>query len=106
MMLDLHIEGAAPVTLLVRDESRSTRSTSVNKDEDVEEFPEAAQKQPTSHSGIFPLFLSHEAEFEPPYLRNPLFDFKKFLQGLSLGIYLNDSQVWVNSGEKIFLTFF
>merc|ERR1711976_412420 len=27
MMLDLHIEGAAPVTLLVRDESRSTRST-------------------------------------------------------------------------------
>lgn len=36
MMLDLHIEGAAPVTLLVRDESRSTRSTSVNKDEDVD----------------------------------------------------------------------
>ena len=30
-MLDLHIEGAAPVTLLVRDESRSTRSTSMNK---------------------------------------------------------------------------
>ena len=36
MMLDLHIEGAAPVTLLVRDESRSTRSTSVNRDEDVD----------------------------------------------------------------------
>ena len=34
MMLDLHIEGAAPVTLLVRDESRSTRSTSMNKDDD------------------------------------------------------------------------
>lgn len=34
MMLDLHIEGAAPVTLLVRDESRSTRSTSMNRDED------------------------------------------------------------------------
>ena len=31
LMLDLHIEGAAPVTLLVRDESRSTRSTSMNK---------------------------------------------------------------------------
>ena len=28
MLLDLHIEGSAPVTLLVRDESRSTRSTS------------------------------------------------------------------------------
>ena len=28
MMLDLHIEGSGPVTLLVRDESRSTRSTS------------------------------------------------------------------------------
>ena len=27
-MLDLHIEGSGPVTLLVRDESRSTRSTS------------------------------------------------------------------------------
>ena len=34
MMLDLHIEGAAPVTLLVRDESRSTRSTSFNREED------------------------------------------------------------------------
>ena len=36
MMLDLHIEGAAPVTLLVRDESRSTRSTSVNKEDDLD----------------------------------------------------------------------
>ena len=35
-MLDLHIEGAAPVTLLVRDESRSTRSTSVNKEDDLD----------------------------------------------------------------------
>ena len=40
MMLDLHIEGAAPVTLLVRDESRSTRSTSFNKDDDLDlDFP-------------------------------------------------------------------
>ena len=36
LMLDLHIEGAAPVTLLVRDESRSTRSTSMNKDESLD----------------------------------------------------------------------
>ena len=28
MVLDLHVEGAGPITLLVRDESRSTRSTS------------------------------------------------------------------------------
>ena len=28
MLLDLHVEGSGPVTLLVRDESRSTRSTS------------------------------------------------------------------------------
>ena len=34
MMLDLHIEGAAQVTLLVRDESRSTRSKSFNREED------------------------------------------------------------------------
>lgn len=32
MLLDLHLEGSAPVTLLVRDESRSTRSTSGNRD--------------------------------------------------------------------------
>ena len=30
------LEGAAPVTLLVRDESRSTRSTSMNKDESLD----------------------------------------------------------------------
>ena len=42
MLLDLHIEGSGPVTLLVRDESRSTRSTSacmeddqVNSDENI-----------------------------------------------------------------------
>ena len=32
MVLDLHVEGSAPVTLLVRDESRSTRSTSGNRE--------------------------------------------------------------------------
>ncbi|XP_059089353.1 uncharacterized protein LOC131885344 [Tigriopus californicus] len=32
MLLDLHLEGSAPVTLLVRDESRSTRSTSGNRE--------------------------------------------------------------------------
>ena len=36
--------------------------------------------------------------FEPTYLRNPLFDSKNFLHGLSLAIYLKDSQVWLNSG--------
>ena len=34
MLLDLHIEGSAPVTLLVRDESRSTRSTSGYMEDD------------------------------------------------------------------------
>ena len=34
MLLDLHIEGSAPVTLLVRDESRSTRSTSGNLEDE------------------------------------------------------------------------
>ena len=34
MLLDLHIEGSAPVTLLVRDESRSTRSTSGNMEDE------------------------------------------------------------------------
>ena len=43
---------------------------------------------------------------EPPYLRNPLFDFQKFLYGLSLGIYLKDSQVWLKSDEKKFRPFF
>ena len=59
---------------------------------------------------FFPLFCltqqNHFWPFEPPYLRNPLFDFKIFLHGLSLAIYLKDSQVWLNSGEKIFSTFF
>ena len=34
MLLDLHIEGSGPVTLLVRDESRSTRSTSACMEDD------------------------------------------------------------------------
>ena len=34
MLLDLHIEGSGPVTLLVRDESRSTRSTSACQEDD------------------------------------------------------------------------
>ena len=41
---------------------------------------------------FFPLFClmqqNHYWPFEPPYLRNLLFDFKTFLQGLSLGTYL------------------
>ena len=32
-----------------------------------------------------------------------MFDFKNFLHGLSLSIYLKDSQVWLNSVEKIYL---
>ena len=48
----------------------------------------------------------HFWPFEPPYLWNPLFDFKTFLHGLSLGIYLKVSQVWLKSGKKIFSTFF
>ena len=47
MLLDLHIEGSGPVTLLVRDESRSTRSTSAcleddqcNSDENIAQIEE------------------------------------------------------------------
>ena len=40
MLLDLHIEGSAPVTLLVRDESRSTRSTSGGNLDDENRFAE------------------------------------------------------------------
>ena len=51
----------------------------------------------------FFLFLSHAAE---SYLRNPLFDFKIVLQGLSLGICIpKNSQVWFNSAEIFFFTF-
>lgn len=49
MMLDLHIEGAAPVTLLVRDESRSTRSTSFNREED-EELSSSSPTRPLHQS--------------------------------------------------------
>ena len=37
----------------------------------------------------------------PPgtYLRNPLFDFKNFLHGLSLGIFLKDSQKFLKSNK-------
>ena len=44
----------------------------------------------------------------PPgtYLRNPLFDFKFFLHGLFLCMYLKDSQVWLKLCEKIFRTLF
>lgn len=48
-MLDLHIEGAAPVTLLVRDESRSTRSTSFNREED-EELSSSSPTRPLHQS--------------------------------------------------------
>ncbi len=51
MMLDLHIEGAAPVTLLVRDESRSTRSTSVNKDDGDLDLDEAETENSSSAGG-------------------------------------------------------
>ena len=59
MMLDLHIEGAAPVTLLVRDESRSTRSTSMNKEDDLDplldfqdaSFSSAASPPPPQDKG-------------------------------------------------------
>ena len=49
MMLDLHIEGAAPVTLLVRDESRSTYSTSFNREED-EELSSSSPTRPLHQS--------------------------------------------------------
>ena len=59
MVLDLHIEGAAPVTLLVRDESRSTRSTSANKDlaSDLEE---------TADDGLATSEMSEEEEEDEP----------------------------------------
>ena len=81
MMLDLHIEGAAPVTLLVRDESRSTRSTSVNKDEDVDMIyndyvphalgPAADHETPANCSSSKRAMLSssHHATAEEGWLR-------------------------------------
>ena len=70
LMLDLHIEGAAPVTLLVRDESRSTRSTSMNKsfqDESLDlELIEA------ENNGIFRNNSDEILEdFEHPLSRQP-----------------------------------
>ena len=70
LMLDLHIEGAVPVTLLVRDESRSTRSTSMNKsfqDESLDlELIEA------ENNGIFRNNSDEILEdFEHPLSRQP-----------------------------------
>ena len=45
MQLDLHVEGCGPVTLLVRDESRSTRSTSGNRDSNTTRSHSKSPKQ-------------------------------------------------------------
>ena len=49
MVLDLHIEGAGPITLLVRDESRSTHSTSGKQDSQNNKSPNT-----TNTSALFP----------------------------------------------------
>ena len=84
MMLDLHIEGAAPVTLLVRDESRSTRSTSFNREED-----ELSSSSPTRP--LQPTSSEETEEQPPPPIQPPEASKVKKVSSLALQIVDSDS---------------